>query len=136
MWKIALVSSNTVDKKCFLTILQSYRKDLDDNNIDLLITESDKIDGIEPEVKDELKDLDERWKALDDSSKEKATNYDNILDKWQDFREQQLTILNWVDEKDRQIAVYKDQVNLADADEVKEQIDLLKVRTFVDIVLS
>ena len=94
----------------------------------MLITEADKIDGIEPEVKDELKELNKQWDTLNEATEQKTSNYDNIMDKWQEFRQQQLTILNWVDDKDRQISVYKDQVNFADEDEVKEQIDLLKVK--------
>ena len=109
-------------------IIQDFIKELDDNNIEVLIEEADKIDGIEPEVKDELKDLNERWDKIHDATEDKTDFYDDLMTKWTAFREQQLTLLNWIDEKDTEAAGGKDQVNLADEDEVAEHIQKLKVR--------
>jgi hypothetical protein len=61
------------------------------------------------------------------------------MTKWAAFRDQQLTLLNWIDEKDADVAGGKDQVNLADEDDVAEHIKKLKVREriclFVLIIL-
>ena len=50
------------------------------------------------------------------------------MTKWAAVRDQQLTLLNWIDEKDADVAGGKDQVNLADEDDVAEHIKKLKVR--------
>lgn len=71
-----------------------------------------------------------RWNTLHDTSEEKSATYEQIMASWQQFREEELTVLNWVDEKDRQVAENKNQVNFADEDEVAQQIQLLKVRDF------
>ena len=95
-----------------------------------MIEEADKVDGIEPEVIDELKVLNERWYKIYDATKDKTDSYDDLMTKWAAFREQQLTLLNWIDDKDAEVAGEKDQVNLADEDEVAEHIKKLKVRIF------
>ena len=92
----------------------------------MLIEEADKIDGLEPELKDELKVLNERWDKIHDGTKDKTDFYDDLMTKWETFREQQLTLLNWIDEKDSETT--GDQVNLADEDEVAEHIKKLNVR--------
>ena len=119
--------------------MQDFAKELDDNNIQVLIEEADKIDGIEPELKDELNGLDDRWDKIHDATKDKNVFYDDLMTKWAAFRDQQLTLLNWIDEKDADVAGGKDQVNLADEDDVAEHIKKLKVREriclFVLIIL-
>ena len=102
-------------------------KELDDNNINVLIEETDTVDGIEPELKDELEQLDERWAKIHDDTKDKTENYEDLMTKWTVFREQQLTLLNWIDTKDAEAAEENDQVNLADEDEVAEHVKKLKV---------
>ena len=108
--------------------MQDFAKELDDNNIQVLIEEADKIDGIEPELKDELNGLDDRWDKIHDATKDKNVFYDDLMTKWAAVRDQQLTLLNWIDEKDADVAGGKDQVNLADEDDVAEHIKKLKVR--------
>ncbi|XP_028414728.1 nuclear anchorage protein 1-like isoform X2 [Dendronephthya gigantea] len=105
---------------------KDFVKELDDNNIKVLIEEADKIDGIEPELKNELVQLDERWATIHDDAKDKTENYEDLMTKWTVFREQQLTLLNWIDKKDAEAAEEKDQVNLADEDEVAEHVKKLK----------
>lgn len=109
-------------------VVQEFVKELDDNNIQVLIEEADKIDGIEPELKDELKDLDERWDKIDDDTKDRTESYEDLMSKWGAFREQQLTLLNWIDEKDAEATGVKEQVNLADEDEIADYVKKLKVR--------
>ena len=126
----------------FVTIInyrktfQEFARELGDNNIQVLIEEADKIDGIEPELKDELKDLNERWDKIHDATKDRTESYEDLMSKWGAFREQQLTLLNWVDEKDAEATGGKEQVNLADEDETAEYIKKLKVRFSNSIVLQ
>ena len=50
------------------------------------------------------------------------------MSKWGAFREQQLTLLNWVDGKDAEATGVKEQVNLADEDEIADYVKKLRVR--------
>ena len=50
------------------------------------------------------------------------------MSKWGAFREQQLTLLNWVDEKNAEATGVKEQVNLADEDEIADYVKKLRVR--------
>ena len=92
-----------------------------------MLSAADQIEEVDPDVKDELEDLNQRWNILHDASESKSSTYENIMISWQEFREHELNLLNWVDEKGRQISENKSQVNYADADEVIQQIQQLKV---------
>ena len=50
------------------------------------------------------------------------------MSKWGAFREQQLTLLNWVDEKDAEATGVKRQVNLAAELMIEDYVKKLKVR--------
>ena len=71
--------------------------------------------------------MNERWDKIHDATKDKSDSYEDLMTKWAAFREQQLVMLNWVDAKDAKVVGEKDQVNLADEDEVAEHIQKLKV---------
>ena len=92
-----------------------------------MLSAADQIEEVDPDVKDELEDLNQRWNILHDASESKSSTYENIMISWQEFREHELNLLNWVDEKGRQISENKSQVNYANADEVIQQIQQLKV---------
>lgn len=92
----------------------------------MLVKEVDKIDELEPPVKDELAALEKRWKKLLKWSEERSLRLSKIVSLWSKFREEEIAILNWIDAKDKQLKV-ADDVNLADEEAVKEQLDIFKV---------
>lgn len=92
----------------------------------MLVKEVDKIDELEPPVKDELAALEKRWKKLLKWSEERSLRLSKIVSLWSKFREEEIAILNWIDAKDEQLKV-ADDVNLADEEAVKEQLDIFKV---------
>lgn len=92
----------------------------------MLVKEVDKIDELEPPVKDELAALEKRWKKLLKWSEERSLRLSKIVSLWSKFREEEIAILNWIDAKDEQLKV-ADDVNLADEEAVKQQLDIFKV---------
>ena len=92
----------------------------------MLVKEVDKIDDLEPSVKQELAALEKRWKKLLRWSEERGLRLSKIVSIWSKFRQEEIAILNWIDEKGEQLKV-SDAVNLADEEAVKEQLDILKV---------
>ncbi|XP_028414566.1 dystonin-like isoform X2 [Dendronephthya gigantea] len=101
-------------------------KELDDNNVHVLIEETNKFDGIEPDLKQQLVVLNERWIQMDVALKDKNELYDNLMADWTKYREQQLIFLNWIDEIDSEVKNEKGQVNLVDEDEIYAHIMKLK----------
>ena len=63
-------------------------------------------------------------------------SYENIMVSWQEFRENLLAVLEWVNEKERQLSECKNQVNFVDKDKVKEHIQQLKVPKYNKINIS
>lgn len=92
----------------------------------MLVKEVDKIDELEPSVKDELAALEKRWKKLLKWSEVRSLRLSKIVSRWSKFRDEENAILNWIDAKDEQLKE-ADDVNLADEEAVKEQLDILKV---------
>ena len=95
-------------------------------DLNMLVKEVDKIDDLEPSVKQELAALEKRWKKLLRWSEERGLRLSKIVSIWSKFRQEEIAILNWIDEKGEQLKV-SDAVNLADEQAVKEQSDILKV---------
>ena len=95
-------------------------------DLNMLVKEVDKIDDLEPSVKQELAALEKRWKKLLRWSEERGLRLSKIVSIWSKFRQEEIAILNWIDEKGEQLKV-SDAVNLADEEAVKEQLDILKV---------
>ena len=93
----------------------------------MLVREVDKIDDLEVCVKQELAVLEKRWKKLLKWSDERALRLSKILSIWSKFRQEEIAILNWIDEKNEQLKV-SDAVNMADEDAVSAQLDVLKVK--------
>ena len=112
----------------FRFINQDFAKEVDDNNIRILIEEADKIDGIEPEVKDELEDLNKRWVKIHNATNNNTDCYDDLMTKWAAFREQRLALIKRISEKVTEVSGGKDPVNLVDEDDVAEHVKKLKVR--------
>ena len=93
-----------------------------------MIKESENDDSVPQEIKDELIQLNETWLAIRDVHKDDVNYYEDLLGYWTVFREQQLNMLNWIDEKDLSIgAADKNQINYADDGEVTEQLKKFEV---------
>ena len=93
----------------------------------MLVKEVDKIDDLEPSVKQELAALEKRWRKLLKWSEERGLRLSRIVSIWSKFRQEEIAILNWIDEKNEQLKV-SDAVNMANAEAVKEQLDVWKVK--------
>ena len=93
----------------------------------MLVKEVDKIDELEPSVKEELVALEKRWKKLLRWSEERGLRLSKIVSLWSKYRQEEIAILNWIDEKGEQLKV-ADEVNLADEEAVKEQLEIFKVK--------
>ena len=107
--------------------MQHFEEDLKVYDLNMLVREVDKIDDLEVCVKQELAALEKRWKKLLKWSDERALRLSKILSIWSKFRQEEIAILNWIDEKNEQLKV-SDAVNMADEDAVSTQLDVLKVK--------
>ena len=96
----------------------------------MLIKEVDKIDELEPTVKQELAALEKRWKKLLNWSEEKGLRLSKIVSLWSKYRQEEIAILNWIDEKGEQLKV-ADEVNLANEEAVKNQLEIFKVKLWL-----
>ena len=96
----------------------------------MLIKEVDKIDELEPTVKQELAALEKRWKKLLNWSEEKGLRLSKIVSLWSKYRREEIAILNWIDEKGEQLKV-ADEVNLANEEAVKNQLEIFKVKLWL-----
>ena len=106
--------------------LQHFEEDLKVYDLNMLVKEVDKIDELEPEVKQELTELEKRWKKLLRWSEERSLRLTKIVALWSKFRNEEIAVLNWIDEKGEQLKV-ADQVNMADEKALKEQFEIFKV---------
>ena len=93
----------------------------------MLVKEVDKIDELEPSVKEELVALEKRWKKLLRWSEERGLRLSKIVSLWSKYRQEEIAILNWIDEKGEQLKV-ADEVNLADEEAINEQLEIFKVK--------
>jgi hypothetical protein len=107
--------------------LQHFEEDLKVYDLNMLVKEVEKIDELEAVVKEELAALEKRWKKLLRWSEERGLRLSKIVSLWSKFRLEEIAILNWIDEKGEQLKV-ADDVNLADQENVTEQLDVLKVQ--------
>ena len=73
------------------------------------------------------KDLQSRLLAIERSAEERQLVLLSILNQWQAMREKLKQLLDWIDMKDLKLSELKEQVNLADEDEVKGELKELKV---------
>ncbi len=73
------------------------------------------------------KDLQSRLLAIERSAEERQLVLLSILNQWQAMREKLKQLLDWIDMKDLKLNELKEQVNLADEDEVKGELKELKV---------
>ena len=76
------------------------------------------------------KDLQSRLLAIQRSADERQLVLISILKQWEAIREKLRELLDWIDVKDLKLKELKEQVNLADEDEVKGELKELKVRYF------
>lgn len=94
----------------------------------MLVKEVDDFDEVEVEasVKRELASLEKRWKKLINWSEDRSLRLSNIVSLWSKFRQEEITVLNWIDKKGEQLKT-SDEINLADVEAVKEQLNVMQV---------
>ena len=93
-----------------------------------VIAQVEKMGDPDFELKVTSKDLQGRWQAIEKWSKEQQNVLRSILGQWESLREHLKTLIEWIDLKDIKLKELKEQVNLADEEEVKGELTELKVR--------
>lgn len=92
-----------------------------------VIVEIEKMSDPDFKLKATSKDLQSRLQAIEKAAEERQLVLLSILNQWESMREKLRELLDWIDEKDLKLKELKEQVNLADEDEVKEELVELKV---------
>lgn len=92
-----------------------------------VIVEIEKMSDPDFKLKATSKDLQSRLQAIEKAAEERQLVLLSILNQWESMREKLRELLDWIDEKDLKLKELKEQVNLADEDEVKEELAELKV---------
>lgn len=92
-----------------------------------VIVEIEKMSDPDFKLKATSKDLQSRLQAIEKAAEERQLVLLSILNQWESMREKLKELLDWIDEKDLKLKELKEQVNLADEDEVKGELVELKV---------
>ena len=95
--------------------------------MELIIVELEKMSVPDFKLKATSKDLQSRLLAIERSAEERQLVLLSIFNQWQAMREKLKQLLDWIDMKDLKLNELKEQVNLADEDEVKGELKELKV---------
>lgn len=110
-----------------MSIFQHFEEDLKVYDLTPLLEEVDKIEEIENSVKQELAALEKRWRKLLKWSGDRRVRLLKIVSLWSKFRDEEIAILAWCDEKDAKLKELKDKVNLADEKNVSKELETHKV---------
>ena len=100
------------------------------HDLELVIVELERMSNPDFKLKATSKDLQSRLLAIQRSADERQLVLLSILNQWEAIREKLRELLDWIDVKDLKLKELKEQVNLADEDEVKGELKELKVRYF------
>ena len=100
------------------------------HDLELVIVELERMSNPDFKLKATSKDLQSRILAIQKSADERQLVLISILKQWETIREKLRELLDWIDVKDLKLKELKEQVNLADEDEVKGELKELKVRYF------
>ena len=92
-----------------------------------VIVEIDKMSVPDFKLKASSKDLQSRLLVIEKSAEEKQLVLLSILSQWEAMRALLRELLDWIDVKDLKMRELKEQVNLADEDEVHGELKELKV---------
>lgn len=86
-------------------------------------------EDIDPEVPlSELQGLEQRWEVLNSGAEQRKIFLQATLVKWKAIREEELTLVDWIDKKDAELQELDTPVNLADEKAVQERLEMVKVR--------
>lgn len=100
-----------------------------------VIVEIDKMSVPDFKLKASSKDLQSRLLVIEKSAEEKQLVLLSILSQWEAMRALLRELLDWIDGKDLKLRELKEQVNLADEDEVHGELKELKVSLSFSILL-
>lgn len=92
-----------------------------------VIIEIEKMSVPDFKLKATSKDLQNRLLVIEKSAEEKQLVLLSILAQWEAMRAKLRELLDWIDLKDLKLSELKEQVNLADEDEVNGELKELKV---------
>ena len=97
------------------------------HDLELVIVELERMSNPDFKLKATSKDLQSRLLAIQRSADERQLVLLSILNQGSYWTRE---LLDWIDVKDLKLKELKEQVNLADEDEVKGELKELKVRYF------
>ena len=97
------------------------------HDMEPVIIEIEKMSETDFKLKATSKDLQSRLIAIQRAAEERQLVLLSILNQWESMREKLKELVDWIDMKDLKLQELKEQVNLADEDEVKEELKELKV---------
>lgn len=95
--------------------------------MDPVIVELEKMSDPDFKLKATSKDLQSRILAIEKAAVQRELVLLSILNQWEAMRAKLKELLDWIDVKDLKLKELKEQVNLGDEDEVKEELKGLKV---------
>lgn len=84
---------------------------------------------LDPEVPlSDLLSLEKRWEPLNAWAHKRNIFLLSTLDKWKAFRQEEMTMIAWIDAKDTNLQELDAPINLTDENAVQERLHTLRVR--------
>ena len=120
--KLAVIVLNVFSKR-----IQEFIIEIKKHDMELIIVELEKMSVPDFKLKATSKDLQSRLAAVEKSAQERQLVLLSILNQWEAMREKLKELLDWIEMKELKLGELKEQVNLADEDEVKGELIELKV---------
>jgi hypothetical protein len=114
--------------KCLSKFSQEFMVEIKKHDMELVIIELEKMSFPDFKLKATSTDLQSRLAAIERSAQERDLVLLSILQQWEAMREKLKELLDWIEMKDLKLGELKEQVNLADEEEVKGELTELKVR--------
>ena len=85
---------------------------------------------LEPDSKELIHELDERWHTIDNWSDERENKLTMVIGLWQNLREQEVDLLEKLEAKDVRLKEISLPVDLSNSEDTNEQREDLKVWIF------
>ena len=107
---------------------QKFQEEVGDVSLVSLLLGADASDpNIGEKTSNEVKDVGARWKTAWNWSEDHKNKMIAALANWQEFRDEELVMLNWLAQKEKMLKEVL-EVDVADEEQVNEQLGRLEVR--------
>lgn len=91
------------------------------------VKDCESMSEIKKETREKTRDLQQRWIALLTWFNERATFLSSVILKWQEFRQQEIIVLDVIAAKERELQELDEQTKLSDDKDSAEHIRSLEV---------